>query len=127
MISRRMAVHPAMPEYVQLLEDVAKAVADEAGTQLLACREPGKNYLGEDLDEATLAQIANVVGAGDRGTLDDHAVAQLHELAFWRWVALEGYCGKDPRAFPWLQRVFMVSVFMRTRACAGSRTWDGTS
>ena len=50
----------------------------------------------------------------DNGGLSAYEVAQLNELGFWRWVAFEGYNGKDPRTFPWSMRVFMTGMFLKT-------------
>jgi SAM-dependent methyltransferase len=73
----------------------------------------GGNPGGEDLERADLDLIARVA-AGDHEGLSPWREAQVRELAFWRWVAFNGYDGKDPRMFPLHQEHFMVSTFYRT-------------
>jgi SAM-dependent methyltransferase len=74
-----------------------------------------RNLLGDDLDPETLIAIDKVChgrnGAKDRGSWE---VAQLHELAFWRWVAFQGYDGRPPTEFPDRQKGWMLSCFAKT-------------
>jgi SAM-dependent methyltransferase len=74
-----------------------------------------RNLLGGDLDPETLAAIDAVCrrrhGEKYHGRW---GVAQLHELAFWRWVAFQGYGGRPPQEFPSHQRKWMLSCFART-------------
>src|SRR5260370_262771 len=77
-----------------------------------ACRSPG-NPCGEDLEQADLDLIATVAAGGCEG-LPPWREAQARELAFWRWIAFNGYDGKDPLMFPLFQEHFMVSTFYRT-------------
>jgi SAM-dependent methyltransferase len=72
-----------------------------------------RNHLGDDLDAGELQEIENVL-AGRREGIDAYREAQLRELAFWRWVAFEGYAGMDPRLFPASQERLMVGTFYRT-------------
>ncbi|MGA2796163.1 MAG: class I SAM-dependent methyltransferase [Thermoguttaceae bacterium] len=96
-----------------LLLSLAKEIACGASKQLLPFKRPNHNYLGDDLDTDKLARINKVLQGvpSGRSTYDD---AQLRELAFWRWVAFEGYAGNDPRAFPWLQCIHMLEHFFKT-------------
>jgi SAM-dependent methyltransferase len=74
-----------------------------------------RNPLGDDLDPETLVAIESVCrrrhGEKDHGRW---GVAQLHELAFWRWVAFQGYGGRPPQEFPAHQRKWMLSCFAKT-------------
>ena len=45
---------------------------------------------------------------------DPYEEAQLRELAFWRWVAFEGYAGKPPMGFFSHQQKFMTSCYEKT-------------
>ena len=45
---------------------------------------------------------------------DPNEEAQLRELSFWRWVAYEGYAGRQPMEFLEHQRKFMTSCFLMT-------------
>lgn len=102
-------------EYIQWLAGMVRSVADEASRELLAGKKPGRNYLGGDIDAGTLRRVKRAVRGDDApGKSDEPDAGLLEELAFWRWVAFEGYGGKDPRTFPWTQQLFMVSSFMRT-------------
>lgn len=129
----------AMPEEAMAKEEVAKETAAEwpkvepgrAVRDHLAHREeftlrllkamstiariprrPNYNHLGGDVDAETLARLEQLfAGALTGGEWDE---AQLRELAFWRWVAYEGYDGADPRLFPWHQEQFMTATYMRT-------------
>lgn len=69
--------------------------------------------LGEDIDLETLDRVTRTLqGTYLPSTSNENA--QLRELAFWRWVAYEGYAGKPPGAFPEHQRVFMTQCFAKT-------------
>lgn len=73
------------------------------------------NVLGDDLDPETLDLITRFVGnQEDVPGLTEHQKAQLHEIAFWRWVAFVGYNGQPPAAFPAHQRGWMLENFRRT-------------
>jgi 2-polyprenyl-3-methyl-5-hydroxy-6-metoxy-1,4-benzoquinol methylase len=67
-----------------------------------------KNYLGSDVSPKKLEQINSLAKGGD---LKEPSV---EELAFWRWVAFEGYDGVDPRLFKYQQAIFMADVFSAT-------------
>ncbi len=45
---------------------------------------------------------------------DRYEEAQIRELAFWRWVAFNGYLDTDPRCFPLWQRRAMLGSYSRT-------------
>ena len=68
--------------------------------------------LGRDLDPATLKRL-EAVATGAAG--DAAEVAQLHELAFWRWVCVHGYSGGKPEDFPAFQRQLMLGCYAHTR------------
>lgn len=74
-----------------------------------------QSYLGDDLDPQMLDQIHRVLHRPE--TMSDmsaYAKAQIQELAFWRYVAFEGYAGRDPRFFPFFQKMLMLNMFART-------------
>src|SRR5437879_4547273 len=83
-----------------------------AGAPARAGEAPG-NPCGDDLDQSDLDLIEAVLAGRSHG-LSQWREAQIRELAFWRWVAFEGYAGVDPRLFPLFQEHFMVSTFYRT-------------
>ena len=93
--------------------------AVEKAFQILAAERSGLRsktrilHLGEDLASDDLRYVERFF-AGELGGLSAFEEAQIRELAFWRWVALEGYAGRDPRLFPLLQEHTMVSTFYRT-------------
>jgi hypothetical protein len=69
--------------------------------------------LGEDIDPKVLDKITRLL----RGTYTPRTSnenAQLRELAFWRWVAYEGYNGQPPENFPKHQQLFMSSCYEKT-------------
>lgn len=68
---------------------------------------------GLDLDAALVERI-NTVLNGSYIPLDGYEEAQLHELAFWRWVAYEGYSGQPPMEFFNHQQRFMTSCYTKT-------------
>jgi SAM-dependent methyltransferase len=112
--------------YLEHLAAIAKEIAAEAGTELRRHKKRNTNYLGGDIDRATLALVnAELRGDAKAARLTPYERAQLRELSFWRWVAFEGYEGNDPRAFPWTQRIFMTTCFMNTGwSFAEARKWD---
>ena len=73
----------------------------------------GTNPLGQDIAADEIAAIHRVL-SGNACDLPPYREAQLRELAFWRWVAFEGYNGNDSRTFPLHQEQLMVSTFYRT-------------
>ncbi|MBN2577929.1 MAG: methyltransferase domain-containing protein [Pirellulales bacterium] len=95
------------------LLNIARKIALGASAQIRPCKKPLHNYLGDDLDPEKVEQIANFC-RGKASGLAPEAEAQLHELAFWRWVAFEGYADNDPRAFPWLQCLSMLEHYFKT-------------
>ena len=68
---------------------------------------------GFDLDHELIERINNVLN-GSHVPSDPYEEAQLRELAFWRWVAYEGYSGKPPMEFFNHQQKFMTSCFLKT-------------
>ncbi|MGE5268889.1 MAG: methyltransferase domain-containing protein [Thiohalocapsa sp.] len=107
-------------ERAAYFQDFSRRVIDRAAELCAAAaahraaENPG-NPCGDDLDQADLELIAAVAGGNpDCRRLSPWQEAQAHELAFWRWVACNGYGGKDPLMFPLLQEHFMVSTFYRT-------------
>jgi SAM-dependent methyltransferase len=112
--------------YIEHLARIAREIAMQAGGELLKHKQPNMNYLGDDIDPETRSEIERVLREPERAArLAPYERAQLKELAFWRWVAFEGYEGTDPRAFPWRQRVFMTTCFMNTGwAFDEVATWD---
>jgi SAM-dependent methyltransferase len=69
--------------------------------------------IGEDIDPTTLDSVTGVL----RGTYkpsSSNENAQLRELAFWRWVAYEGYNGRPPEAFWDHQKLFMTQCYQKT-------------
>ena len=69
--------------------------------------------LGEDIDRKTLDKVSGLLG-GTYAPETSNENAQLRELAFWRWVAYEGYNGQPPESFPEHQRLFMSSCYDKT-------------
>jgi SAM-dependent methyltransferase len=92
--------------------DQAAQLCKAAGSGQKAGEAP-RNPCGNDLDQSDLDMI-EAVSAGRSQDLSPWQEAQALELAFWRWVALLGYDGKDPVMFPLFQEHFMVSTFYRT-------------
>jgi hypothetical protein len=68
---------------------------------------------GYDLDAALINKINKVLN-GSHVPSDPYEEAQLRELAFWRWVAYEGYAGKRPMNFFEHQQKFMTSCYSKT-------------
>lgn len=102
-------------EYIQWLADIAAETCAEASRHLCAVKEPNTNYLGDDVDRETLRAIERLHARPETAErMSVSQVAQLQELAYWRWTAFEGYGQNDPRAFAWSQRLFMTTSFMRT-------------
>ncbi len=75
---------------------------------------PLVNAIGGDIEPALVEKIDDFCG----GTLDEPLEAweraQLHELAFWRWVAFRGYEGINPRCFSLWQRIDMACSYRMT-------------
>ncbi len=72
------------------------------------------NFLGSDISKKQLKQLT-ALGKGKK--IDDPSV---RELAFWRWIAFEGYNGLDPRLFKYKQGLLMMNSFAATN-------WDRNS
>jgi len=70
-------------------------------------------HLGEDIDPEILDRITRLL-AGTYTAENNKENAQLRELAFWRWVAYEGYGGQPPESFPEHQRSFMSKCYDKT-------------
>lgn len=68
---------------------------------------------GLDLDPELVCKIADLL-EGKYVAGDPKEEAQLRELGFWRWVAYEGYAGKEPLAFADHQSEFMTRCFGKT-------------
>lgn len=68
---------------------------------------------GVDLNQELIEKINKILNEGYVPP-DPYEEAQLRELAFWRWVAYEGYGGKAPMDFFSHQKDFMTSCFRRT-------------
>lgn len=68
---------------------------------------------GIDLSPDLVEKINKVLN-GSYVPCDPYEDAQLRELAFWRWVAYEGYAGKSPMDFLNHQQQFMTSCYQRT-------------
>lgn len=120
-------MHECLAEKAQYLDALARRLVEQSNTFIKDEREagrgsrffsigkdrPSRNPLGDDLDADDLAAIENVHN-GRLAGIDSYREAQLRELAFWRWVAFNGYGGKDPRLFPSSQELLMVGTFYRT-------------
>jgi SAM-dependent methyltransferase len=107
-------------EQLEFFSSFSRRVIDFAGAELLRERNIkdrsgrcGLNHLGTELNAEDLQAIEQLF-AGKLTKISAYREAQIRELAFWRWVAYEGYDGKDPRFFPLHQEHFMVSTFYRT-------------
>lgn len=68
---------------------------------------------GIDLSPDLVEKINHVLN-GSYAPSDPYEEAQLRELAFWRWVAYEGYAGKPPMDFFNQQQQFMTSCYQKT-------------
>ena len=68
---------------------------------------------GIDLNPDLVKKIADLISENYVPS-DTQEEAQLRELAFWRWVAYEGYAGKPPSEFIDHQRSFMLDCFSKT-------------
>jgi hypothetical protein len=68
---------------------------------------------GIDLDPDLVRKIEDLL-SDTYNPADKQEEAQLRELAFWRWVAYEGYAGRPPLEFVELQREFMLDCFSKT-------------
>jgi len=68
---------------------------------------------GVDLDPDLVKKIEDLLSK-KYSPADKQEEAQLRELAFWRWVAYEGYAGKPPLEFGELQRKFMLDCYSKT-------------
>lgn len=68
---------------------------------------------GEDLDYRMIDRIDKLLN-GNLKSVDQFEEAQLRELAFWRWVAFQGYEGKKPLEFFDHQKNFMTSCYKFT-------------
>ncbi len=108
-------------ERAEFYSGLSSWVIESLGSELRATRKaladskslPTFNTVGRDIDIEELQAIERIF-SGENVGLSAEREAQLRELAFWRWVAFEGYAGSDPRAFPFLQEHLMVSTFYRT-------------
>lgn len=111
-------------EQINLYAQIAKRAMDSASTVVRSswakCERwrdgiaPNLlNRLGDDIDGDTLSDIEKLF-AGKLGPVSAWREAQLRELAFWRWVAFEGYQNLIPDLFPLYQEHFMVSTYFRT-------------
>ncbi|MFL5328628.1 MAG: class I SAM-dependent methyltransferase [Gemmataceae bacterium] len=108
------------PQVVQLLA-VTERMVQDANRLLEGTKAKDVNYLGDDIDPETLAELHRVLtDPASHDGLDKYRVAQLRELGFWRWVAFEGYNELDPRVFPLYQNRFMTEMFLKTG-------WDARS
>jgi SAM-dependent methyltransferase len=101
-----------LQEYLDWMMDTMRELVPETSQQLLPTKQKHHNYLGEDVEPKVLADIECCM-QGTK-TFLPYQEAQLRELAFWRWVAYEGYNGDDPRTFRLLQLQFMLRNFMKT-------------
>jgi SAM-dependent methyltransferase len=101
-----------LQEYLDLMFETVGRLVPETSAQLLPTKKPGHNYLGDDVEPAVLADIQGCMQG--RRRFPAWQEAQLRELAFWRWVAFEGYQNRDPRTFRLLQAQFMLRNFMKT-------------
>ena len=69
--------------------------------------------IGYDLDSATVEKILDFL-SGKYVAVDPREESQLRELAFWRWVAYEGYAGKSPELFREHQKEWMLGCYEKT-------------
>ncbi|MGA0597841.1 class I SAM-dependent methyltransferase [Enterovirga sp. CN4-39] len=112
-------------ERAAVFQTLSQAVIDITGTHMLQERRlrrslearlsiaATENPLGLDIDPGDLQAIEQLFSASPP-RLSRYREAQLRELAFWRWVAFEGYGNRDPRLFPFHQQHLMLSTFYRT-------------
>jgi len=68
---------------------------------------------GLDLNPELVERVNKILN-GSSVPSDPYEEAQLRELAFWRWVAYEGYAGKPPMDFFNHQQKFMTSCYLKT-------------
>ena len=74
------------------------------------------NYLGGDISPKKISLLESIV-KGKPEVLKKYSknqIASFHELAFWRWVAYEGYLSYHPIAFSWFQKLRMFELFLTT-------------
>lgn len=69
--------------------------------------------IGYDLEPALVKKVTDLL-TGNYAAADAREEALLRELAFWRWVAYEGYAGKPPELFREHQREWMLSCYKKT-------------
>ena len=99
-------------EYLDLMFDIVHDLVPSISKQLLPTKLPQHNYLGTDIEPKVLGDLERCING--QSTFPRYEDAQLRELAFWRWVAYEGYAGNDPRTFRLMQERFMLRNFMKT-------------
>lgn len=71
------------------------------------------NKLGRDIPVEVLTEMTSLLN-GELTDLEPYREAQLRELAFWRWVAYEGYVHLPPELFPLHQHHFMISSYLNS-------------
>src|SRR5437870_3545373 len=100
-------------ERAAYFQELSRRLIDRAARLSQPAASAGGNPCGDDLEQADL-DLIDAVLAGRHWGLSPWQEAQARELAFWRWVAGNGYDGKPPLMFPLFQEHFMVSTFYRT-------------
>jgi SAM-dependent methyltransferase len=111
--TERAAYFQTMTSMVIRTSAVALKDSNEKLKEALSNISSQKNTLGEDIDPSTILEIQRLLENGLQPATA-YREAQLRELAFWRWVAYEGYQDVPPVLFPLMQQHFMVSTFYRT-------------
>ncbi|UCG56531.1 MAG: methyltransferase domain-containing protein [Phycisphaerales bacterium] len=90
------------------MESLLHKFIEEVNDILKPYKDSNRNFLGSDVSKQRLKQIISLSQGKDT---EDPSV---HELAFWRWVAFEGYEGIDPRLFKYKQTLLMLGAFHTT-------------
>ena len=93
--------------------EIIKASRNDCANWASGIAPNANNSLGEDVDPETLVKIEKLF-ANKLPNVTPWEEAQLRELAFWRWVAFEGYADMPPEMFQYHQEHFMISTFYRT-------------
>jgi 2-polyprenyl-3-methyl-5-hydroxy-6-metoxy-1,4-benzoquinol methylase len=93
-----------------------KELVNNIDKEIIRYKSKNVNYLGEDVEKDKLKLIEEIYKKNSSlpQKLGKDDIAQIKELAFWRWTAFEGYVGHHQYYFPWIQEINMLSYFIKT-------------